>query len=58
MIISSRKVIKMLREMEKEGLISAQAQLFITDRLINNTEELTPDEEELEELPLSHKTRA
>lgn len=51
MIISRGKLIKMLREMAKENIITVEAQLLITDRLIHSTE-LAPDEEELEVLGL------
>lgn len=49
MIIQRGKVINMLKQMAKDGEIPADVQLIITQRLLDNSDKLRPDKEELQE---------
>ena len=48
MVIQRGKVIDMLKQMAKAEEIPADVQLIITQRLLDNGEQLKPDREELE----------
>lgn len=48
MVIQRGKVIDMLKQMAKAGEIPADVQLIITERLIENGDQLKADREELE----------
>lgn len=49
MIIQRGKVINMLKQMAKDEEIPADVQLIITQRLLDNSDKLMPDREELQE---------
>ena len=48
MVIQRGKVIDMLKQMAKAQEIPADVQLIITQRLLDNGDQLKPDREELE----------
>lgn len=48
MIISRGKMIKMLKQMAKDEEIPADVQLIITSKILDKSDELKPDADELE----------
>lgn len=48
MVIQRGKVIDMLKQMAKAEEIPADVQLIITQRLLDNADQLKPDREDLE----------
>lgn len=48
MVIQRGKVIDMLKQMAKADEIPVDVQLIITQRLLENSEQLKPDREDLE----------